>query len=186
VDHLTSLAVAARNGDVDALRRLIHELQGDVWRVCRYLGDEATADDLAQETFERMVRSIHHFRADGSVRSWALSIARHVCADATRQAVRRRRLRDAVRQQPVDDADASSDSTTEINELVDRLDPDRKAAFVLTQLVGLHYDEAAIVLGCPVGTIRSRVARARADLLEQLAATMGDAVPMRRRGRRSG
>jgi RNA polymerase sigma-70 factor (ECF subfamily) len=54
--------------------------------------------------------------------------------------------------------------------LIDGLHPDRREAFVLTQLVGLSYDEAAEVLGCPIGTIRSRVARARADLLQTLSA----------------
>ena len=52
-----------------------------------------------------------------------------------------------------------------VDDLLDVLDPDRREAFVLTQLVGLSYEEAAAVVGCPIGTIRSRVARARADLL---------------------
>ena len=47
---------------------------------------------------------------------------------------------------------------------VQRLDPDRREAFALTQLAGLSYEEAATIVGCPIGTIRSRVARARADL----------------------
>ena len=55
-----------------------------------------------------------------------------------------------------------------------RLDADRREAFVLTQLLGLPYAEAAEVAGCPVGTIRSRVARARADLLESLAGVSDD------------
>jgi RNA polymerase sigma-70 factor (ECF subfamily) len=54
--------------------------------------------------------------------------------------------------------------------VLDRLDPERREAFVLTQLIGLPYAEAAEVVGCPIGTIRSRVARARADLVEALVA----------------
>ena len=53
-------------------------------------------------------------------------------------------------------------------QLLAGLDPQRRAAFVLTQLLGLSYAEAGEVCGCPVGTIRSRVARARADLTNQL------------------
>jgi RNA polymerase sigma-70 factor (ECF subfamily) len=56
-----------------------------------------------------------------------------------------------------------------VADLLARLDPDRREAFVLTQLLGLSYAEAAEVAGCPVGTIRSRVARARADLIDSLA-----------------
>ena len=57
-----------------------------------------------------------------------------------------------------------------IDQFVRALVPERQEAFVLTQVVGLSYEEAADVIGCPIGTIRSRVARARADLLEALRA----------------
>ncbi len=53
---------------------------------------------------------------------------------------------------------------------VSALEPERRAAFVLTQILGLSYDEAAQVFGCPIGTIRSRIARARQDLIAALAA----------------
>ncbi|MBO0876760.1 MAG: hypothetical protein J2P19_25575 [Pseudonocardia sp.] len=56
-----------------------------------------------------------------------------------------------------------------LHAVLDGLDPDRRLAFLLTQLLGLSYLEAAQVCGCPVGTIRSRVARARDDLVAQLA-----------------
>lgn len=58
----------------------------------------------------------------------------------------------------------------ELDDLLARLDPDRRAAFVLTQVLGLRYDETAEVLGCPVGTVRSRVARARDALVAGLQA----------------
>jgi RNA polymerase sigma-70 factor (ECF subfamily) len=84
-----------------------------------------------------------------------------VCYDQIRR--RRRHLRlDADRPRaPAADPGA----TTDLHDLIDRLDPDRRAAFVLTQLHGLSYQEAAEVCACPVGTIRSRVARARIDLV---------------------
>ena len=55
-----------------------------------------------------------------------------------------------------------------MTDLLQRLDGDRREAFVLTQLIGLSYADAADVAGCPMGTVRSRVARARADLVEAL------------------
>ncbi len=61
-----------------------------------------------------------------------------------------------------------------LDALVDGLDDDRRAAFVLTQVLGLQYAEAAEVLGCPIGTVRSRVARARLDLV---AADRSDELP---------
>jgi RNA polymerase sigma-70 factor (ECF subfamily) len=173
-DHLTRLLLAARDGDRSALERFVAETQGDVWRLCRYLGDAGHADDLAQETYERAISSIHRFRAEGPARGWLLTIARRTCVDHTRRAVRRRRLDETV----VRDATAGTGSAgpsapddsgrIDLDAVLEHLDDDRRAAFVLTQVLGLHYDEAAEVLGCPIGTVRSRVARARADLVASL------------------
>jgi RNA polymerase sigma-70 factor (ECF subfamily) len=66
-----------------------------------------------------------------------------------------------------DGADRVGESAA-VGDLLARLDADRREAFVLTQVVGMSYAEAAEVAGCPVGTIRSRVARARADLVAAL------------------
>jgi RNA polymerase sigma-70 factor (ECF subfamily) len=174
MDHLTALLVRARDGDRAALERFVRETQADVWTLCRYLGDPGHADDLAQETYERAIGSMHRFRGDGSGRGWLLTIARRVCVDHTRRAVRRRRLDRSV----VDDttagwqfgAPAASDAHERValDELLAGLDDDRKAAFVLTQVLGQHYDEAAEVLGCPIGTVRSRVSRARRDLIAMI------------------
>ena len=170
MDHLTRLLLNAQHGDAGALDRFIGETQGEVWRLCRYLGDADDADDLAQETFERAISSLHRFRADGSARSWLLSIARRVCADHVRRAQRRRRRDRAVLDESRVDAGAGHaifadpTGTVDLDELLAALTADRRAAFVLTQVLGLYYDEAAEVLDCPVGTIRSRVSRARRDL----------------------
>jgi RNA polymerase sigma-70 factor (ECF subfamily) len=181
MDHLTNLLIAARAGDRDALERFVAESQADVWRICRYLGDRAVADDLAQETYERALRSLHRYRSEGSARSWLLTIARRVCVDHTRRATRRRArdhrvlldttagARDGVLATP------DAGGRVDLDQLLAALDDDRRAAFVLTQVLGLHYDEAAEVLGCPIGTIRSRVARARADLVAMFAAEDDDA-----------
>ena len=63
----------------------------------------------------------------------------------------------------------------ELTQLINSLDPDRRDAFVLTQILGLSYDEAAEICGCPVGTIRSRVARARTDAVNLLNQASGAA-----------
>jgi RNA polymerase sigma-70 factor (ECF subfamily) len=163
MDHLTRLLIAARDGDSTALERFIAETQRDVWKLCRYLGDPDTTDDLAQETFERAIGSLHRYRADGAARHWILAIARRVCVDSTRRRSRVRRLQQRLADQPT--AQSVSSEGTELDDLLTHLDRDRRAAFVTTQVLGLRYDEAAELLGCPIGTIRSRVARARADLV---------------------
>ena len=180
MDELERTAVDAAAGDPLAAAALVRATQSDVWRLCAALGDGQSADDLTQETYLRAFGSLHRFQHRSSVRTWLLSIARRVCADAIRSRRRRRltlvrddadlqTLARAPRSDPVADGVAVAD-------LLVRLDRDRREAFVLTQLLGLSYAEAADVAGCPVGTIRSRVARARADLVDSLGgARAGDA-----------
>jgi RNA polymerase sigma-70 factor, ECF subfamily len=178
VDELTSLARAAGRGDSAALASFVRETQGDVWRLCAYLVDPAAADDLAQDTYLRAIPALRKFRGDATVRAWLLAIARRACAAEIAARSRDRRL--AARLAAVPDAalgqpPAEPGGQAAADELVAALEPGRRAAFVLTQLLGCSYAEAAAVCGCPVGTIRSRVARAREDLDAML--TDNDAVP---------
>ena len=172
MDDLERLAAAAVDGDPLAAAALVCATQSDVWRLCAALGDRQSADDLTQETYLRAFGSLHRFEGRSSLRTWLLAIARRVCADAVRS--RRRRRLTLVREDAELEALGSGDDADRVGEeaavadLLARLDPDRREAFVLTQLLGLPYAEAAEVAGCPVGTIRSRVARARADLVEAL------------------
>jgi RNA polymerase sigma-70 factor, ECF subfamily len=168
VDDVTRLAFAARGGDRVAFAGFVRQTQSDVWRLCAHLVDPVSADDLTQETYLRAVTAIGRFRGDASARTWLLSIARRVCADAIRSRTRRRR---ALWRRGVDsEAEAAPAGAVELEAVLAGLSPDRRTAFVLTQVLGLSYEEAAVAAGCPVGTIRSRVARARADLLAALAA----------------
>jgi RNA polymerase sigma-70 factor, ECF subfamily len=172
VDELERLAADAVDGDPVAAAALVRATQPDVWRLCAALGDRQSADDLTQETYLRAFGSLHRFEGRSSLRTWLLAIARRVCADAVRS--RRRRRLTLVREDadlevlaPADDADRVGEGAA-VTDLLTRLDADRREAFVLTQLLGLSYAEVAEVAGCPVGTIRSRVARARADLVDAL------------------
>ncbi len=159
MDELTELALSARSGDTAAATAFVRASQTDVWRLCRHLGSAATAEDLVQETYARAFAGLHRFAGRSAARTWLLSIARRVCADAVRAAVKGRAAIGAAEPHP-DHAESVA-----LHDLLDALDDERREAFVLTQLVGLTYPEAADVCGCPVGTIRSRVARARADLV---------------------
>lgn len=176
MDELTPLARAAARNDRDALTELIRATQSDVWRFCAHLVDPESADDLAQETYLRAVPALRGFRGDAPVRVWLLTIARRVCAAEIKS---RQRAREAVASIAAAlDAGTAPDPglRAELMLLLSSLDPDRRAAFVLTQVLGFSYAETAAVCGVPVGTIRSRVARARADLDEIL---MRDGDPHR-------
>jgi RNA polymerase sigma-70 factor, ECF subfamily len=165
MDELTRLLLAAADGDRLALAAFVRRTQADVWRFVAHLVDPGVADDLTQEVYLRALRTIPRFRGDSSARTWLLTVARRVAADEIRSRQRRRRL-------PDPELDDVPDRAGEValHELIAALDDDRREAFVLTQLLGLSYAEAAAAAGVPIGTIRSRVARAR----EQLVAALGD------------
>ncbi|MFI5859659.1 sigma-70 family RNA polymerase sigma factor [Streptomyces parvulus] len=178
-DTVTAIALTAARGDVDAVEDLVRALQWDVRRFVTYLAKDAqAADDLTQDTFLRALTSLHRFEGRSSARTWLLSIARRVVADSLRHAAARPRIADttdwqgaAERSQPR--GLPGFDDGIAVMELIESLSPDRYEAFVLTQLLGLSYAEAAVLAGCPVGTVRSRVSRARALLTRSLA----DAAP---------
>ena len=154
----TRALLAAQDGDPDAFTRFVELTSIAVARYCHYLGDADHVDDLVQDTYLRALRSLHTFRGDSDGRRWLLSIARRACAEGVEQRRRARRT-ELTRRSTHDHA-----ATTELELLIDDLPDEQRLAFVLTQLLGYPYEEAADVCGCPIGTIRSRVARARAAL----------------------
>jgi RNA polymerase sigma-70 factor, ECF subfamily len=162
VDDVTALALAAREGDHVALSSFVRRTWSDVVRL-------VLAEDAAQDTYARAIRALPAYRGDAGARTWLLSIARRAAVDAVRVASRRRRLTRLL-------IDRAEPATVEISlgdsalgdQLLTRLDADRRTAFVLTQLLGFDYAGAAAICGCPVGTIRSRVARARDQLIREL------------------
>lgn len=174
-EAITAWALAARGGDAEAVERFVRALHRDVQRYVAHLcADPQAVDDLAQDTFLRALGSLHRFQGRSSARAWLLSIARRAVVDSYRYASARPRLSDVAdwqlaveRAQPCDLP--GFDDGIALLDLLASLPDDRREAFVLTQLLGLPYAEAAEVSDCPIGTVRSRVARARATLIDLLA-----------------
>jgi RNA polymerase sigma-70 factor, ECF subfamily len=170
VGDTEDFSAAVRAGDHVALSIFIRESQADVWHYCAYLARGLETDDLVQETYLRALRALPKYQGRAPMRVWLLSIARRVCVDAIRTAQRRRRI-STLFSRPAAQADAVEQLA--INALIDSLPHDQREAFVLTQLLGYSYAEVAAISDVPVGTIRSRIARARNDLHQQLDADTG-------------
>jgi len=159
---VTGLEAAARRaakGDGQAFEAVCRALQDDVWRYCYALvGDRELAAEAAQETFLRSVRAIRRFRGEAPVRVWYLTLARRAAAEVLRRARRQPTAGPAVEE-------FVPGPSVEAQLLVEQLPAELRQAFVLTQVLGLSYAETAAVMGCAVGTVRSRVFRARARLV---------------------
>ncbi|MDH6574457.1 RNA polymerase sigma-70 factor (ECF subfamily) [Kitasatospora sp. MAP5-34] len=183
-EQLTALALTARDGRAEDIEAFVRATQRDVWRFVAHLTDVESADDLAQETFLRVLRGLPGFAGRSSARTWLLSIARRTVVDRYRSAAARPRCavlpdwQEAVEQQRPQQAPAFEDELA-LTDLLSCVPRQRREAFVLTQVAGLSYLEAAAVSGCPVGTVRSRVARARDELVALLrsADAAGEAEP---------
>lgn len=165
---VTALALAAAAGDARALESFIKATERDVWRFVAYLFDAGSADDLTQETFLRAISAIPRFSGRSSARTWLLAIARRVVADHIRYLQSRPRTAYGADPELLLDRDRPSrgfEDVVEVTTLIAGLSSEQREALLLTQLFGMSYHDAAAVCGCPVGTIRSRVARARDALL---------------------
>ncbi|MFG2981147.1 sigma-70 family RNA polymerase sigma factor [Streptomyces sp. NPDC048258] len=170
-EAVTRLALAARDGDPAKADRFVRALHRDVWRYVAYLSaDTQAADDLTQDVFLRALAGLHRFEGRSSARTWLLSIARRTVVDSLRHAAARPRLSDrddwqtaAEQAQPY--GVPGFEDGIALAELLEAIPSERREAFVLTQLLGLPYAEAATAIGCPIGTVRSRVARARTSLM---------------------
>lgn len=173
-EAVTLLALAARAGDPGAVDQFVRALHHDVRRYVAYLSaDPQSAEDLTQETFLRALGSLHRFEGRSSARTWLLSIARRTVVDSLRHKAARPKIADrddwqtAAEQRQPRDLPGFEDGVA-LAELLAAIPAERREVFVLTQVLGLPYAEAAVMLGCPIGTVRSRVARARSSLIDLL------------------
>ncbi|WP_010314742.1 sigma-70 family RNA polymerase sigma factor [Saccharopolyspora spinosa] len=173
--RLTELALAAGSGDRRSLEQFIRETQRDVWRYIAHLTDVRKADDLTQETYLRAIKSIRRFAARSSARAWLLSIARRAVVDQIRAECARPKVADSVDWNTAADLRQAGNQSpgfedlVELNMLLDGLDTHQREALLLTQVLGLTYEETAEICGCAIGTVRSRVARGRDALLDRHA-----------------
>ncbi|MFC4004576.1 sigma-70 family RNA polymerase sigma factor [Prauserella oleivorans] len=167
-EDITDAALRAAAGERDAAERFVAATQAQLFRLLSHLADRRVAADLVQETYLRAFAALPGYAGRSPARMWLLAIARRVAADHLR--TRARRPATVGADDVLDGGVAAPDHgrLVVLHRLVSELDSERREAFVLTQVLGLSYAEAAEVCDCAVGTIRSRVFRARRDLVDAL------------------
>ena len=158
-----------------AFHELVHRYQRRLFAVCvRVLGSPSDAEDAVQETFVRLARGAAGFRGDAKLSTWLYRVARNVCTDHVRYDARRPStpVEDvaAVADEPhADDLIGARETAMTLEAALARLDDQSRLLLLLVAVEGLSYAEAAAAVDLPVGTVKSRVSRARVRLGELLA-----------------
>jgi RNA polymerase sigma-70 factor, ECF subfamily len=163
------LVASARTGDLEAFSQLVRRYQGHVWRLSyRLVHDETVADDVTQDAFVRAYRFLPRYRGDSKFSTWLFSITRNCALDELRRVERRRRLAAELRTQEHRPGDHGA--RLEVAEALAALPRELREPVVLIDMFGTSYAEVAAMLGVPLGTIKSRVHRARELLAVALVA----------------
>jgi RNA polymerase sigma-70 factor (ECF subfamily) len=161
----------ARDGDLRAFESLVRDYQADLWRFAYHLTrDRALADDVTQEAFLKAYRAIGSYRGQAKFSSWLLRIARNCAIDAYRKTRRETPVadHDDLGAGPVR-APASSEDRLRIDQALRRLPMPLREPFVLIEVLGFTYREASAILGTRIGTVKSRMHRARSLLIRELS-----------------
>ncbi len=157
-----------------AFEVLVRRFQRRVFAVCvRVLGSPEDAEEATQETFVKLARSASTFRGDAALSTWLFRVARNVCTDHVRRDARRpstpvEDIEQADHRTGVDPTGAV-DAGDEIGRALAQLDPVSRQLVLLVGVDGWSYADAGSAFDLPVGTVKSRVSRARVRLGELLA-----------------
>jgi RNA polymerase sigma-70 factor (ECF subfamily) len=171
------LLAAAREGDLDAFEALVREHTRTVYaHALRFFGDPAAAEDTAQEVWIKVYRSLGTFDGRARFSTWLYRVTRNTCLDQVRAGARR-----PIPVDPIDAIAVPGDLadevalTASVEQAMRALAPEDRDAFSAVALYGLTYAEVAETLGVPVGTVKSRVFRARRSLAHLLGFPKGGA-----------
>jgi RNA polymerase sigma-70 factor (ECF subfamily) len=157
----------AREGDVSAFEDLVRAYQADLWRFTySYTRDRALAEDATQEAFIRAYRFLPSFRGDSRFTSWLFRIARNCALDIIRS---RKSQEDRALRAPDPIGPPDPVTRLELQTALSAVSDDHREPFLLIEVFGLSYQEAADVLRVRVGTVKSRMHRARAAMMGALA-----------------
>ncbi|MGI6225535.1 MAG: RNA polymerase sigma factor [Peptococcales bacterium] len=178
------LITRSQNGDIDAFEELVAKYERKVYAIAyRFMGNPEDASDLTQEAFFKAYQSLKGFRQEASFATWIARIVSNVCKDQLRKAKRTSQtsldeevwLEEGTVQKQLKDDGPTPEEHFERKELknylqglIDNLNPEYKMVVVLRDIQGYSYEEIAQMLDCSLGTVKSRLNRARKALRDQI------------------
>lgn len=182
------MVAQCKKGDRDAFNELVLAYQKQVFNIAYgMLSDYEDASDASQEVFVKVYKSIASFRGQSSFTTWLYRICSNVCNDMLRKRQRRGVTvsldngddeENGMQQEPVSDA-PSPEEQVQMNErqrvlvqAINELPPDYREVILYADIKNLSYDEIALILRCPNGTVKSRLNRARNALRKKLSSKM--------------
>ncbi len=185
-----ALVERVRRGERHAFDLLVIKYQRKIMRLLsRMIRDPAEIEDVAQEAFIKAYRALPQFRGDSAFYTWLYRIALNTARNWQAASFRRPATVTPVENEDgetFDQIDGLSDHSTPeslmasrqvaqaVNEAIDELPDDLRAAIVLREIEGMSYEDIASTMGCPIGTVRSRIFRAREAISAQLRPVMED------------
>ncbi len=172
-----------KKGSEEAFEGLVDRYEKRVYTLAyRFTGNHADAGDLAQEVFIRVYRALPKFRAESSFSTWIYKVAANVCRDELRKQRRRKtvsleNIQAAQGEIAIADNSQSPEEFVERRDLqvrvqryIDQLNEEQRLILLLREMQELSYEEIAEVLECSLGTVKSRLSRARSALKNKMKA----------------
>jgi RNA polymerase sigma-70 factor (ECF subfamily) len=177
-------------GEDAAYRELVARIEKPLINfIRRFINEPAMAEDIFQETFVRVVRTLGDYKPEASLTTWIFTIARNLCLDRIKMTKRHREVsmdatgqdgkgnvidfREALRAmqpEPGSTAEVSEDRRR-LMEAVGKLPPAKREVLIMRQFAGLSYQEIAVIVKAPVGTVKFRVHEAIQDLMKRMGAS---------------
>ncbi|MGA1579255.1 MAG: RNA polymerase sigma factor RpoE [Luminiphilus sp.] len=187
------LVQRAQRGDPRAFDLLVLKYQGRIGAlVSRYINDPGEVEDVTQEAFIKAYRALDKFRGDSAFYTWLYRIASNAAknhlvakgrrpgADATIEDAEGFEQADLISESSTPEAVLMSEELAQVvTEAMDALPEELRAALTLREFEGLSYDDIAAVLECPVGTVRSRIFRAREAIDDRVRKQMSEELGFR-------
>ena len=174
----------SQKGDLDAFEELVARYERQVYTIAyRYMGNPEDASDLAQETFIKVYKSIDKFRGDASFSTWIYRVTSNICKDELRKIKRKYQTsldqeiwldEGSVTKQVMDtnptpeEAYEQKELKKYLQDLIAGLSPEYRMVVVLRDIKGYSYEEIAEITETSLGTVKTRLNRARKALCEQL------------------